>query len=781
MRRLLLTTSLWCLGLLMAISAPVDEQSAKKLAQDFLSDHFYNNGTRGADLSVTRALTGIADGDDATFYVFNSETGYVMISGDDTTPSILGFGEGVTYDAKTAPEALQYLLGLWQKAHSSGQTSTRGESVPTHSNVGVLIKTQWDQNAPYNILCPTDDKTKEHYPTGCVATAMAQVMYYHQWPSTYDWNKMKLTYSKSDTGSSANAVAKLMKECGDALYMKYAMEGSSAYLIMPSEALRYDFGYAETTDLVMRENYTAKQWDALIYQELSHKRPVIIGGTSVSPDSGESGHEFIIDGYQAKSGQGYYHVNWGWGGTSDNYYLLALLNPSSQGTGGNAGSDGYNYGIGAVIGVQPAKKALTKTNRLYVTTMYVEGDIKTYNRASTNVDFPEFKVTYEAFNMVPPEESRNYDVALALYKSGERLKFLSKNENLKFDYNSGYSIWTKVNIGKDLSNGTYEIRALCRENGQSDWTGMLVGYDKYLELTVNGKNLVVTYHGPYQYSERDFKINSVTVGNIKQQGKVMTITVNLTDRNVYNNVPIFLWGVEPGSNEYALLTGCGTNLDAGDTGDVVMEFTPSLSGTYQFALSGSSADCSAPLKTFSVDVSPMSMADVVMAVDIKADNSTKQSNGSYKVSGSTLTGSLKVKNNGTEDYQDMLYVLLYKDSEGTNNYQLDKEASVMTSIEVGKTKNYTFTFKNLDANVPYAVLVGAIERGEFVWISLEDGYIPMKHVFYMTGGTGIDAVTMDDPDTDVYDLRGVKVGKVSDMERLPRGIYIINKKKVFNK
>ena len=777
MRRLLLTTSLWLFGLLMVISAPVDEQSAKKLAQDFLNNHFFN-GTRGAELSVIRAHTGIADGDDAAFYVFNSDGGFVMVSGDDTTPPILGFAEGSTYDAKTAPETLQFLLGQWQKVHASQQNATRAESVPTHTNVDVLIKTQWDQTAPYNLQCPTDDETKEHYPTGCVATAMAQVMYYHRWPDSYDWSKMKLTYNRDDTGASADAVAKLMKECGDALFMQYATDGSSAYYIMPSEALRYDFGYAESTDYAMRENYTAKQWDALIYEEISHKRPVITGGNSASPDSGESGHEFIIDGYQVKNGQGYYHVNWGWGGYSDNYFLLALLNPGGQGTGGNAGSSGYNYGVVAVIGTQPAQKALTKTNRLYITTMFIDGDIKTYNRESTNVDFPTFKVKYSAFNIVPPEETRTYDVALALYKSGERLKILGTNENLKFDFSSGYSIWENVNIGKDLSNDTYEIRAICRESGQSDWTGLLVGYDKYLELTVNGKNLVVTYHGPYQYNETDFMVNSVSVGDIRQQGKVMTISVNVTDKNVYNNEPIFLWGIEPGTSDYKLLTGCGTNLDAGATGDVVLEYTPSESGTYQFAISGSPVDCTLPLKTFSVDVAAMSMADVVLSVDITADNSTRQSNGTYRVSGSTLSGEVRLTNSGTEDYYDYIVIYLMKESSDNTFSSVDLQTP-MAYVKVGKAESVSFEFQGLDADTYYALMIGAIQRGDVIRISLEDGYLPAKHVFYMSGGSGIDAVTKSTPDGDVYNLKGVKMGKISDMESLPQGIYIINKKKVF--
>ena len=782
MRRLLLTASLWLLGLMMAVAGPVDEQAARKLAHEFLTSQF-SSVTRGGDLSVTRALTGIADGENASFYVYNSEAGFVMISGDDATPAVLGYGEGATFDMQKAPLALRYLLGRWQTAHGGQQVGTRAESVPTHSSVATLIQTRWGQNEPFNNLCPAVSEGTGNCPSGCVATAMAQVMYYHQWPSKYDWGKMKKSYDGTETGSAADAVATLMKDCGDAVFMDYGDDGSAAMTIMPSEALRYDFGYAETTDIAFRENYTAKQWDALLYQELQNKRPVIIGATAASEDGGESGHEFILDGYEAKGGQGYYHVNWGWDGSSDNYYLLALLNPSTQGTGGNAGSDGFNYDVTAVVGIQPASKSLTKVQRLYMPTIYIDGDVATFSRSSTSENFPAFKVVFDVFNIIPPEKTRSYDMAFALYKGGERKDILAETTSeFQYSYNSGKKITSSsFSIGKNLSDGTYEIRALCREKGQSDWTGMMCGYDKYIELTISGKNMVATVHGPYQYSDNDFTVNSVTVGDVRQQGKLMTITVNLTDKNVYNNQPIFLWGKEPGTTDYVLLTGCGTNLDAGATGDVVLEYTPSQSGTYQMALSTSADECTM-LKTFTVEVAEMSQADVVMSVDIKADNATKQSNGTYRVSGSTLSGEVRLTNGGTEDYYDYIVIYLMKES-GDNTFSSVDLQTPMAYVKVGKTESVSFEFQGLDANTYYALMIGAIERGDVIRISLEDGYLPAKHLFYMTGGgsTGIEGITTSDPDADVYNLQGVKVGKASDMESLPRGIYIINKKKVLNK
>lgn len=215
--------------------------------------------------------------------------------------------------------------------------------------------------------------------TGCVATAMAQVVYYvgkksgqpaklsknieeyscsTVWTDgqikvsevtaqTFDYNNMLLSYNGSETEDQKNAVAYLMLCCGASVGMNYANSangGSSASSSNIPTALKTYFGFDNTTQLVMRSLYSYTNWINLLYHELANNRPILYSGQS----SG-GGHEFVCDGYDTED---YFHINWGWGGMSDGFFKLSALDPDSQGIGGSSSTDGYVSGQDAVIGLQ---------------------------------------------------------------------------------------------------------------------------------------------------------------------------------------------------------------------------------------------------------------------------------------------------------------------------------------------------------------------------------------------------------------------------------------------
>lgn len=268
--------------------------------------------------------------------------GFVIVSNDDTNAPVVGYSEREAN--LDAPELLWYLNAANQALLSRTASATASEN---KEPIEPLLKTRWGQDKPYNNLCPTErENANVIYPTGCVATAMAQVMYYHQYPEKgtgnitysfqdrilsadfnntyYQWRLMTPTYKKGQySDESALAVATLMYQCGVSIKMQYNVGGSGAFSYNAATALRKNFGYHENLQIHYRDYYTAKEWINKVYNELKVGRPIIYTGV----DESNGGHCFVVDGYDQNN---FVHVNWGWDGVNDGYYDIALLNPSGN-------------------------------------------------------------------------------------------------------------------------------------------------------------------------------------------------------------------------------------------------------------------------------------------------------------------------------------------------------------------------------------------------------------------------------------------------------------------
>lgn len=782
MRKVLLSTVLWLVGIVFAYANPVGEAAALKIADNFMRQQL-KAGTRGERVVLTRAESGINETEETGIYVFNSENGFVVISADDAFPAVLAYSTGSPYDASMAPPAMKEMLEAYH--HTVTSTVKTRFSVPTRADIAPLIQTQWDQEEPYNLLTPNN------YPTGCVATATAQIMYYHKWPETFDWDKMKTTYTSTDTGDAVNAVAKLMADVGEKVFMEYGDDESSARFIDACEALRYDFGYSETTEFVERECYTAQAWEELLYNELVAKRPVLFGAQSMPQTGIQGGHAFIIDGYAVKDGTGYFHVNWGWGGSSDDYFLISVLNPKYQYTGGHAGSSGYSYYQYAIIGIQPAASPMEKTTRHAVRYCNIAGDKGSYTRTSTSTDFPSLQINLSVWNHARPEEPRQYDVGIALYKDRERIKILDQC-SLKdvltggepLSYNYYIDLTSKFfSLGKDLSNGTYQIRILSRETGKTDWTWAMEAACRYVELTIMDNTMTTATYGnaeEFEDAKNEFTVNSVDVSGSKKVGEPLTLTINVTNKHMPSNSPIFLWGnasLSEGTDKYQLIGGGGTNLDPGETGDLVLEYTPQRGGDFKFILSASSANYDTPLKTFEVSVSGM----YLLLEELTVENSEAQADYTNKVDGTTLKGVAKITNYSSAAYDDLVYVRAHgKDDE---SYPTLKKTY---KIAIGETVDVPFSIENLTPNHRYILLIYGKDGDDIYPVNFilndDDTFTYYyKYVYLMTESTGLESLKADEPDADVYNMQGVRLGKASELEALPKGIYIINKKKVINK
>ena len=329
----------------------------------------------------------LREGDEA-FYLCSSPIGYVIVSTDLCMDPILGYSDTPIDNLNAIPEGLQYLLELYANeyewierngyvnANSSDSHSLTAEIITK----GPLITTQWGQEEPYNNNCPTRNGVR--CLTGCVATAMAQIMNYYRYPDngTFDWDNMDDTYY-SYTADQAAAVAKLMRSCGSAVSMSYGTSVSTAYDEAVNTALVNNFGYLGSLAYVNRSRASTESWYELIKSEIDNYHPIYYSGKN-SDNYNSIGHAFIVDGYQINtSGTTLFHINYGWDGYCDGYYSLGNL-------------QGYNYYQYAYVNIKTGDESLSNDGGVFqADDLYVSSTILVRNkttRLSLNLSDSEF-------------------------------------------------------------------------------------------------------------------------------------------------------------------------------------------------------------------------------------------------------------------------------------------------------------------------------------------------------------------------------------------------------
>ena len=487
-------------------AAPVSETAARGIAEKFMQEK-----GMGA-ISTTRPAKaprhGTAAQSDAAYYVFNGQDkGFVIVSGDDRTLAVLGYSDIGHFDANNVPPAMQGWLDLYAEELAlldAGKVTV--DAAPRKENTAgaerPLLRSKWGQNAPFNFECPViDDK---YCVTGCTATAMAQIMYYHKWPAAstaipgytkneatydaleatdFDWDSMQDYYDRSETETTepANAaVARLMRYCGQAVEMNYgtSSSGANAY----SEVFAEYFSYSRAARKLYRLDYTYDQWTSYILAELAARRPILYVGRKHS-----GGHAFVLDGYD---GNGYFHFNWGWYGSSDGYFTLSSLNPKGGGTGSIAGDNGYTYSQEILIGLEPNMVGTTASNSVtecYGITMSKTSYTRT-NSASA------FTISANAYHYNQSTIAGTYDLGWGLYDSDgyTRLQTLPCVSGRFFDRLYYGPVSTTVSFGENLPDGTYYLRPICRETGNDEWLLCLGSGMFTIEAQINGNTLTLT-------------------------------------------------------------------------------------------------------------------------------------------------------------------------------------------------------------------------------------------------------------------------------------------------
>ncbi len=309
------------------------------------------------------------------YYIFTAGDNFVIVSGEDRAEDILAYGDS-PFDLYNMPCNMQAWLNMYKKQIEYLQNhpglvvekTTRSTSLRATAVVGPLLTAKWDQTSPYWNQCPTFSGVRCY--TGCPATSLAMVFYYHKYPTaatppvpsyrykrdgytsyttiealpstTFDWTNMKDSYRYSNSTAQVNAVAALMRYVGQAEHMMYDTNGSGIAgdsVVLIANACKF-FGYQSTARNVSKWSYTDSRWRTMITTELDAGRPIVY---CAQDDNGGGGHAFNVDGYDSA---GYFHINWGWSGSGNAYYALNAFN-DTYGTGN------FNTYQQMVIGIEP--------------------------------------------------------------------------------------------------------------------------------------------------------------------------------------------------------------------------------------------------------------------------------------------------------------------------------------------------------------------------------------------------------------------------------------------
>jgi hypothetical protein len=659
-----------------------------------------------------------------SLYVFNvaGGHGYVIAAADDRIPAVLGYSDRGNIDPDNMPDNMR----AWLKSYSDQMEYLNNHpdaAAPRKTVTGEAIEPllgpiEWNQTSPYNDLCPMDGNV--HSLTGCVATAMAQLMYFWKYPNattdvipgytskdmefqmpeipaktSIDWENMLPKYMGKETEAQKQAVANLMLLCGTSIQMNYSKDFSGAWGGDVAIALRSYFDYDLATTFELHKDYRAAVWNQRVYDELKAGRPVYYDG-----DSSGSGHAFVVDGY---GDDDYFHVNWGWGGSSNDYFLLSILDSkNNSGAGATQSSDGYSMGQGAIFGMQPNTGVMPTEDPILTTSDWFVDSLVIY-RAKAGENFV-FRLGYNFHNNT--NNTYTFETGIGVYStSGELLGVVP---GYSVTLQPGYGLWdpsqipATFNFGHDTDSEELIMKPVCRLEGTEEWRETNGAEYLYVHAIIDGDTL--TLHGP------TFGLTGTLAATGKKEvASPLPVTAKIT-----NNGTLYLgqiYFVVDGK----MVGGCHFDLDPGDSTTVDFSFIPEKAGKSSVSVCTRQWNAESqqyeyiPFIADSIDVvtAPKANLGISFSVDNFTDGYIKENVIKLKAS---------IKNNGASVYDNIIKAELYEDKQdGTGYFSFVKRITQTVKIEEGQAIDVNFNFENLEDN-NYLMLVYYISGDEWIGV-----------------------------------------------------------------
>ena len=692
---------LTCLAAVSIVVAnPVTESQAREIASRFLTVQSTTPRlSAGAPIAAVTPVTR-----QAAYYIFNAaaDKGFVIVAGDDRLPAVLGYSDSSSFDADDVPPPMQE----WLDSYAAQVEAIAAGAVPesrtaARAAIAPMLPVRWGQGAPYNVLLPhISGSSNAHAYVGCVAVAMAQVMAYWQYPprptttipgytsssgKTYqvtmpslspidfDWENMQDTYYTNDSTSQAcMAVADLMRYSTTSLQSNFGLTSTGGYTRnIPNRLITY-FGYKNSAHYIYRENFNTQSWEDTIYNELAAGRPVAYGGNKQS-----AGHAFVCDGYD---GDGRFHINWGWAGKSNGYFLLNLLNPSEEGIGSAAGAYGYVKGQGAAIGLEPADDGIQGTAAFTFEELTINRSVTTRSAASS-----DFSVTVSGKFVNNTNVTAQFRQGWGLYNlDGELVEVLFTRYSTSALGNGEYiSVSSRqLNFGSGISSGTYRILPIYSIYPAEDYRPCIGSDVNYIEVTFDGAYSCRINGYGNAGSTTQYTVNSCTTTGTHNHGKPLTITLNVTNTGTSTNDLIYMF-----VNGEFIAMGLA-NIPPGETGNIVFGYTPATAGIKKFTFSLTEGG-STVLYSKNVTINTMPTAD--LDVSYRILNITDEDGRIITADRYSIIAD--VTNNGTSTYDEDFSVRLYRINNGETNVGTELLSQTQPLyLPAGSTTSLQFDF-----------------------------------------------------------------------------------------
>ena len=524
-------------------AGPITQRQALQKAKAFAQLHM-----KTKNFNLNLAYQTNPNSEKANIYVYNvgHKDGFVVVSGDDRMESILGYVDEGVFDYDNMPENMivwlqnyeECLNRLDMRKNVSPLTSAHPTTV-----VEPLITTKWGQRAPYNSRCPKVYGILT--PTGCTATALAQVMRYHAYPTgntqpipayttstshidmpelesiQFDWQNMPDEITVDSPQECIDAISELMLYCGQAHDMNYMATGSGAYSYLIPERIPLYFGYANTMHYVYRKSYSEQEWDSLLVKELVNQRPVIY----TAYNNMQIGHTFICDGYD---GNGMYHINWGWNGVGNGYFRISEAFSTDENLSDNVKNYHLSMDQTAILGLQPSgvDDFVAPAELLYAYSRPSLKNGRQYTRDSQGSNFAGITFKQKIHNTA---SKKTYSYGMAICNDDNQvIKVLgSTSATVDPEYEKNYEL-SNLSFGSGMADGHYTIKAIYKRSSKTGWQ-VMGGTDKnYIDMVIDGLEMTLT-----PVPKADFIVKDIT-----KENSFVTMQLENPDEDFYGPVYI---------------------------------------------------------------------------------------------------------------------------------------------------------------------------------------------------------------------------------------------------